>query len=306
MALPEFHLPSLMELAPDLELGSDAIREALNAAGVSDAVIDALGIDLSDIDSVLAALSASGIAIPVDGLVEDLLVDQLAQLEVAVNEQINASMPEGGSASVTILGVEDLELTIDSSDIDGSILAALDQLSIKATLTFPVPSLEDMMNKDGQSSVDVSTVTSVVDSIEISELGLRTMASSEDPVLEVKLLNPTSKQGALRSTCEPGQPEFDLLESLNVKIKQNVDGATSQALFSYSGTSKEVCGVVLKATAPVDLLDAMITGATLTMELTTGFPAEGSRMLPVGKIKFKGSLELPGTVQTLINAFSGK
>lgn len=306
MALPEFTIPSLAEMAPDLELSSDTVRSVLNAAGVSDSMLDSLGVDLSDIDAVLAALSSAGVSIPVDGIVEDLLLSELAQLETAVNAQINASMPEGGTASVELLGVEDLVVSVDPTDLQGSIQAALDQLSIRAALRFPIPTLEEMMNREGPSPIDVETVTSVVESIEISELGLRTLAPTEAAVVDVKLLNPTSKQAALRSTCEAGQPKFDLLESLSVKLQQNVAGSSNQTLFSYNGSSGNVCGVVLKAKTPVDLLDSMVTGATLTLDLTTGFPSETSRMLPVGKIKFTGSLELPGTVQTLIKALSGK
>jgi hypothetical protein len=98
-----------------------------------------------------------------------------------------------------------------------------------------------------------------------------------------------------------------LLEALKVQLKQDVAGAQTQTLFNYSLTSSvDQCGVVLKAKTPVDLLDAMITGATLKMDITTGFPVETSRMLPVGKIKFTGSLELPGTITSLMKAFSGK
>jgi hypothetical protein len=308
MALPEFGIPSLTEMLPEIELSSSAVEEALNQAGVPDAVLNSLGVDLSDIDAVVDALEDQGISVSVDGIVEDLLVTQIAALETAVNAEIAGSMPEGGTATVELLGVEELTLNVDVNDINGTINDALGQLSIRAQLNFPIPSLETMMQgEDGGNSVDVDTITSVIDAIEISELGLRTMAPTESAVTDVKLLNPANKQAALRSTCETGQPKFDLLEALKVQLKQDVAGAQTQTLFNYSLTSSvDQCGVVLKAKTPVDLLDAMITGATLKMDITTGFPVETSRMLPVGKIKFTGSLELPGTITSLMKAFSGK
>ena len=308
MALPEFGIPSLTSMLPQIELSADTVEEAFNQAGVSDAVLDSLGVDLSNLDVVVDALADAGIEVPIDGVVEDLLVAQVAALEAAVNAEIAKSMPEGGTATVELLGVEDLVLEVDPSDINSSINDALAQLSIRAQLDFPIPALETMMqDENGESSVDVESVTSVIDSIEISELGLRTMAPTEASVTEVKLLNPANKQAALRSTCEEGQPKFDLLEALKVKLKQDVAGAQTQTLFSYSSASNaNKCGVVLKAKTPVDLFDAMITGASLKLDITTGFPVETSRMLPVGKIKFTGSLELPGTITTLMKAFSGK
>jgi|GEM_PF-6143230 len=308
MALPEFEIPSLTSMLPQIELSADAVEEAFNQAGVSDSVLDSLGVDLSDLDVVVDALADAGIEVPIDGVVEDLIVSQVAALEAAVNAEIAESMPEGGTATVELLGIEDLTLDVDPSDINGSINDALAQLSIRAQLDFPIPALETMMQgESGGSSVDVESVTSVIGSIEISELGLRTMAPTESAVTEVKLLNPANKQAALRSTCETGQPKFDLLEALKVQLKQDVAGAQTQTLFSYSGASNaNKCGVVLKATTPVDLFDAMITGATFKLDITTGFPVETSRMLPVGKIKFTGTLELPGTITTLMKAFSGK
>jgi hypothetical protein len=305
MALPEFVLPSMGEILPQIELNSAQIRSALIQAGVPATVLNSLGVDFNDIDAVLDALGDRGFTIEVDGVVELLLQEVLAQVEAEVNSQIDAGLPEGAIAEVNLLGVENLVVELIPGDIDGSILAALDQLSLNAKVGLPVPSFETMMADGGNAGMDVETLTSIFESIELSELGLRTLAPNEAPVTEVKLLNPASRTAALRTSCEAGQTEFDLLEKLNVKLKQDLPSAQSQTLFNYLGiVGSGDCGVVLQSKTSVDLLDALITGATLTLDITTGFPIDSARLLPSVKVKFTGSLELPGTITTLIGAAS--
>jgi hypothetical protein len=305
MALPEFSIPSMDEILPEIELGAAQIRAALIRLGVPAAVIDSLGVDGSDVDAVVDALGDHGVSINVDGLIEELLIDILEQVEAEVNAQIAASLPEGGSAEVTLLGVEDLTVDLYPGDIDRSILAALDQLSMNAKLSLPIQSIEQMNGGEASGGIKAETITSILESVELSELGLRTLAPTEAPVTEVKLLNPASRMAALRSNCEAGQTQFDLLEKLKVQLKQDMSGAQNQTLFNYPGTvGSGHCGVVLQAKTPIDLLDALITGAQLSLDITTGFPLESARILPAAKVKFTGSLELPGTITSLMGAIS--
>jgi hypothetical protein len=289
LTFPEFTIPSFEDQVPAITLTEQQYWDALEAIGVDPAALEALGIDITSLEE----LDAAGVE--VDGMIEVLLLEMVAELEESVNAEIAAGLPEGTTAEVSLEGVEDLEVPGLSPAINEVLIDLVSQLSLRVKVTTSIPSLSEL--SDGQIED-----TSFIEAIELQKIGVRTLGASEPVVTEPLLVSSTE----LRSNCVGDQPKIHFIRSLRLKITSVADPTKSSTLFDTTiAPGTQVCGFVAESTSTVDLFDYALDGATIELELSSNFPLQGARMLSGLKASITGYVEIPGSIQEVLRLSGG-
>lgn len=307
LALPEFSVPSVQELIGEIRPSQEQLRAALIAAGVSEPVIDAFGLDLLDVNQVLDTLRERGISFNLNSFAKVLLQKYLINLESAVNDWINSEMPKDGVAFISIEGTEGLQVNSQAQDLDAAIVNALGQLSLHVDIQYPFPKLSEITDSSqGGSTASASMIEKVLGDVQLVEVGLRTMSASEPVVTKAKIVASSSRSSVLRSRCEAGQPKWNLISELHLSLQETLLSTSPKLLMSYSKSgSTDVCGIVAQSPTETNLRNALIDGGLVNLSLDSGFPLQSVRILPAGKVRISGKVDLPGSVLDAISASKG-